>query len=87
MGCFGTRAFADATRGRIGRAFRRNVLGAFVGLSAWLLALASALTLATGWRRPVLWSWVLVTALSPVAVLVRAITWWSALPAGAFRIH
>jgi hypothetical protein len=87
MGCFGTRAFEEATRGHVGHAVHLNPLGAFVGLAAWLLGLASAVTLLTAWRLPFLWAWGLAVGLSPLVLLWRAVTWWSALPAAAFQLH
>jgi hypothetical protein len=87
LGCYGTRAFVDAVEGRLARGFRRNALGAFLGVSAWVLALAAALSLATGWRRPLLWALVLVGGLLPVAFAYRAVTWFAGLPPAALQLH
>jgi uncharacterized protein DUF2752 len=85
LGCGGTTAFEDAARGRFREAAAENPLGAFTGLAAWALALASTLTAGgagAGWlRRTAL----VVLALLPAAFVVNAVVWWASLPPGAWR--
>jgi hypothetical protein len=85
LGCGGTEAFGDASRGRWSAAAAANPLGAFAGLAAWALAAASLLTLTgagAGWLR---WTGTLVFASLPLAFLVNAVVWWMSLPPGALR--
>jgi hypothetical protein len=85
LGCGGTAAFEHAARGRWAEAAAANPLGAFVGLAAWGLALASALTAGgagVGWLRR---AGTAVLVLLPVAFAVNAVVWWMSLPPGAWR--
>jgi len=85
LGCGGTEAFEDVSRGRLAAAAVANPLGAFAGLAAWGLALASALTLlgaGAGWLRG---AGTLVLVLVPPAFVVNAVIWWMSLPPGALR--
>jgi len=82
-GCGGTEAFGLAAHGFWRRSALANPLGAFAGLAAWLLGLASALTLVgagTVWLRA---GGALVLALLPAAFVVNAVVWWMSLPPGA----
>jgi len=82
LGCGGTRAFGHVARGRIGAAFRSNILGAAVGLLTWAAALGAASSLWTR-RSRYLMIWGAATGLLlPVAFAVHAVLWWHALPAG-----
>jgi uncharacterized protein DUF2752 len=85
LGCGGTEAFGDASRGRWSAAAAANPLGAFAGLGAWALAAASLLTLTgagVGWLRR---TGVVLAILLPVAFMVNAVVWWMSLPPGALR--
>jgi Protein of unknown function (DUF2752) len=85
LGCGGTEAFSQASRGHWAAAGAANPLGAFAGLGAWVLAAASLLTLTgagAGWLR---WAGGLVLGLLPVAFVVNAVVWWMSLPPGALR--
>jgi hypothetical protein len=85
MGCYGTRAFEDAARGRFVAAARKNPLGAYAGLSAWLLAFVGTFTAFTGWRRPLMATLSTLIAGAPIVFVVRAVFWWMSLPPGALR--
>jgi hypothetical protein len=87
MGCGGTRAFVLAARGDLARAARRNPLGAWAAVSAWLLALASCLTLLAGFRRPLVWTMCAVLVSLPLALFWRAVSWWMSLPAGSLWLR
>ena len=80
LGCGGTEAFGLASRGRFLRAAIANPLGAWSGAATWLLAAASALTLAGA--RPDIFRWTLfsLAATLPAAFVVNAIAWWTSLP-------
>jgi hypothetical protein len=85
LGCGGTEAFAQASRGHWTAAGAANPLGAFTGLGAWALAVASLLTLTgggAGWLRR---TGALTLALLPVAFVVNAVVWWLSLPPGALH--
>lgn len=85
LGCGGTEAFGDASRGRWSAAAAANPLGAFAGLAAWALAAASVLTLTgagVGWLRR---TGTVLLILLPVAFMVNAVVWWMSLPPGALR--
>ena len=85
VGCGGTEAFGDASRGRWSAAAAANPLGAFAGLAAWVLAAASLLTLTgagVGWLRR---TGAVLLILLPVAFMVNAVVWWMSLPPGAVR--
>ena len=85
LGCGGTAAFGEASRGHWTAAAAANPLGAFTGLAAWVLAAASLLTLTgagAGWLRR---AGALTFALLPVAFVVNAVVWWMSLPPGALR--
>ena len=85
LGCGGTAAFGEASRGHWTAAAAANPLGAFTGLAAWVLAGASLLTLTgagAGWLRR---AGALTFALLPVAFVVNAVVWWTSLPPGALR--
>ena len=85
LGCGGTEAFGDASRGRWGAAAAANPLGAFAALAAWALAAASLLTLTgagAGWLRRTL---TLALVLLPAAFVANGVVWWMSLPPGALR--
>jgi hypothetical protein len=85
LGCGGTEAFGDASRGRWRAAAIASPLGAFAGLAAWGLAAASLLTLTgagAGWLRR---TGALILVLLPAAFMVNAVVWWMSLPPGALR--
>lgn len=85
LGCGGTEAFGDASRGRWTAAAAANPLGAFTGLAAWALLAASVLTLSGAGAA---WLWrtgAAVLTLLPAAFVVNAVVWWMSLPPGAWR--
>ena len=85
LGCGGTEAFGQASRGRWTAAAAANPLGAFAGLAAWGLAAAGLLTLTgagAGWLRR---TGAVILVLLPAAFVVNAVVWWMSLPPGALR--
>ena len=83
LGCGGTEAFELASRGRVREAALANPLGAFAGLAAWALALASVIVLASGETAGLGRAALGLLALFPVAFVVNAVMWWASLPPGA----
>ncbi|HUG54223.1 MAG TPA: DUF2752 domain-containing protein [Vicinamibacteria bacterium] len=83
LGCGGTRAFSEAARGRWTAALAANVLGAFAGGAAWLMALAAMATLAGAGASWLRLAGVLVLASLPAALALGAVMWWTSLPPGA----
>jgi hypothetical protein len=83
VGCGGTRALALMARGRWVAAWRTNALGAFTGLSAWLLALAGLVAAVSGRSRALrLWLYV-VPPLGVLVFVASWLLWWRALPVGS----
>jgi hypothetical protein len=80
LGCGGTRAFADAARGRLAAGFARNAVGAMTALGAWALVLAALLSLARSRLAPVGWTLAVGAAVLTVTFLAHAFAWWRALP-------
>jgi hypothetical protein len=79
VGCGGTRAYALAVAGHVCAAAKTNVLGAFAGAAVWLLALGSAVSLATG-RSCFLWVCAATVALvGPLALTGSMVVWWHGL--------
>ncbi len=87
VGCGGTHAFERAAHGDFAGAARLNLLGAWAGLAAWLLAAVSCHALLTGRGRPLGLLVLAVTTLSPVLLVWSAVRWWAALPAGFVFPH
>src|SRR5581483_6326501 len=79
LGCGGTRAFGAAARGRFATAFRFNRLGAMIGLETWMIALAAALSLASGRMRFLSVAVVVALVSLPLTMAVHGVLWWRAL--------
>ena len=86
LGCGGTEAFGEASRGHWTAAAAANPLGAFTGLAAWVPGRREpadpdrrgrGLAAADGSAH--------VLALLPLAFVVNAVVWWMSLPPGALR--
>jgi hypothetical protein len=82
LGCGGTRAFAAASRVRLGEAFAHNRLGAMLGLATWALLLGAA----GSWvARQASYLWgalALVLAVLSVTIAAHGLLWWRSLPPG-----
>lgn len=83
LGCGGTRALARMARGDWRGAVQANPLGAFGGLSLWLLAAAGALASLSDRPRPLILALGLLVALAPGAFVWNLVWWWQALPPGS----
>lgn len=80
MGCGGTHALARMAHGDLSGAVAANPLGAFVGLAAWLLVLASGASAVSGRGSVLRVVFAAVAFASPVAFLWNAVSWWLSLP-------
>jgi hypothetical protein len=85
LGCGGTRALGRMARGDWRGAVEANRLGAFAGLSLWLLAAAGAVAVLSDRLRPVAFALGLLLALAPGAFVWNLVAWWQALPAGTLH--
>ena len=82
LGCGGTRAFADAARGRLAAGFRRNPIGAMTAVVSWMAAAAALVALARGRLAPLGAALAGGTLLLGATFVTHAAWWWHALPAG-----
>ncbi len=85
LGCGGTHAFCEATRGHLARAFRAHPAGAMLGLWAWGVALASGASLVTGRGRYLLAAGLAGLLLVAASFVFHAFVWWRALPPGVLH--
>jgi Protein of unknown function (DUF2752) len=87
LGCGGTRALAAVARGDLRRGFATNLLGAAVGLAAWVLLASALASLVLGQARLLYWALGLVSAALPLALLVSAVVWWQGVQERQSTVH
>jgi hypothetical protein len=78
LGCGGTRAYALAVAGQLRAATKKNLLGASAGLAVWLMAMGSAVSLATGRSWFLRVCAVVVAFVAPLAFAGGMVIWWRA---------
>ena len=82
LGCGGTHAFHQASRGRLAAAFRAHPAGAMLGLVAWGTIVAGGASFATGRARYLAGAVLGGLVLVALAFVIHGIAWWRALPPG-----
>lgn len=82
VGCGGTRAFGDVSRGRVRAGFTRNPIGAMAAGAAWAAFAAGVVALKRGRVAPMGWTLAAAAALLALTFVWHLVRWWHALPPG-----